>query len=283
MHNEFITFNGQIRIPKISAKELDYETASGFMPDLIKFIPEFLQNYLLLENRIPPSDQHYLQFTKRITGRALSFSNIFKIDMKFGGDTSNVIEKGNSNFYPSYTTDRIYYKSRLIPEFSHAENKLSTQKIDPIRLKDQNLIESDQHLHTFAMFDELDSKDISKEMCSKIDIDLFKISPSLYPFIVYDYFTACFSTIYPSEKELKKSVKIFEPLFLYLYDTLLDIDSILSRKELIETFNEELYIDNNKFKITDDFFDTIQKYFSRFTLCRDDDLALKGWWKFNIK
>jgi len=54
IQNEFINFNGNISVPRISVNELDYATAAGIVERLTGYIPEFLQGHDLLENRMPP-------------------------------------------------------------------------------------------------------------------------------------------------------------------------------------------------------------------------------------
>lgn len=276
IHNEFIILNNKINIPKISVKELDYKNSIPIIKNIIQYIPEFLYGHTILRKRKPASEQHSLHFIKKFSGKLLNFTHIFKIDLKFSGDPTNIIEKGNTEFYPSFITDRIYYKSRLIPENVVGS---PTSDFTPIRLKSFETVESDQYFHTFAIFDELNTIDISKEFNEKFDSEIFSISPTVYPFIVYDYFTSCFNVTYPTNNEIKKAIEIFEPIFIYLYKQYKNINDLSSLDKLVEIFNKELIISNDSLTLNPDFLIQLKNYFSQFNLFRNDELLLKGWQK----
>ncbi len=278
--NEFITFNGTIKIPRLPVKELDYDLAVDIIKDLIKYLPDFFYDHSILEKRKPPSEQHSLHFVQLISGKHIYFIHIFKIHLKFSGDTSNIIEQGNSDYYPSYTTNRIYYKSKLIPENSILRHGKNIIDFTPIRLKDSASIESDRNFFTSTVFDEMDTKSITIELNKLIDSDLFKISPKLYPYISFDYFTAAFNILYPDQEEIRKGLDIFEPLFIYIYSNYLSYSKIITEKDIIEKFGNELDLKNNKVFLKDQFLDKLKSYFGRYSLYRDDDMILKGWRKF---
>jgi len=205
-------------------------------------------------------------------------SFILRIDFKFSGDSSNVIDKGDSNHYPSYITDRVYYKSRLIPVNEETKGQ---NYFNPIRIREADYIESDKSSYlTSTIFEELDHNKISKELCGVFGREIFNISTELYPFIAYDYFTACFNVIYPNNNELKQAVEIFEPLFFLLYSKYIDVSVIADYDIITDIFIKELNISDKELLLSDDFNEKIMNYFKRFSLHRDDELTLKGWWKF---
>jgi len=282
IHNEFYRFNGTFIIPAIPVKGLDPDQSYSITSSLIKYIPEFLKDHIWLEKSRPLTEVHSLQYVKRINGRLCSFIHMLSLDLKFSGDTSSVIEKGNSDLYPSYTSDRIYYKSRLVPELKSAEGA-DPAGFQPLRIFDKTSIESDGFFHSFAMFEELNTGEISRNLCNAVESDVFNVSLNLYPFIAYDFFTACLNIIDPVPDELEKGVELFEPLFLFLYSKFKKIDDQFSGEIINELFSDELRIKNSEIHIRDEFFDKLRAYFSRFSLLRDDDLALKGWWEFNIE
>lgn len=274
--NEFITLNGTIQIPMISVKELDYGTAREIIPLLVNHIPEFLNGHHLLEKRKPASEQHSLHFVRCLDGRLLKFVHILKIDLMFGGDSSTVTEKGNTDLYPAFATNRLYYKSKLIPVLPHASLE-SGYDFEPLRLKDFNRIQSDNYFHTYAIFDDLNTREISKELCKCLPSDAFTISLDLYPFITYDYFTACLNVLYPDNDEIMKAVDLFEPLFGFLYSQYKNIESLLDSDQLEIHYGEELEKHEYSISLKKNFQEKIKNYFHRYSLFRDEEMMVKGW------
>ncbi|MCP4131587.1 MAG: hypothetical protein GY754_11465 [bacterium] len=278
IHNEFITLDGRISIPKIPAVELDYDLSVDMVRNLAAYIPQFLCGYQLLENRRPAADQHSLHFIKKYPGKHLGFTHMFKIDLKFSGDSSNIIKKGDSDHYPSYNTDRIYYKSRLIPELNPGTSE--EPGFTEIRIKEAVQVESDQYFHTFAIFEELNVGEISQDLSSRLGADIFPISLKLYPFIAYDHFTACLNILYPDQSEVQLGVDIFEPVFFFLYSKFKEYTAIVDDETLDNRFYNELKIENGNLFFTEEFMEKLKDYFDRFNLDRDEELILKGWWRF---
>ncbi len=279
--NEFIMINGAIRVPKISVKELDYTTAAPIVEDISGYIPEFLAGHELLVDRRPAAEQHSLHFVRTVRGRAFEYIHMFKLYLKFEGDSRNIIEKGDTSNYPSYSTNRLYYKSRLIPVSSVTREN---GKIDfkPIRMIAPDAVSSDQKLFTSAIFDELDRKELTRDIHKKLGLDIFNISTEIYPFVVFDYFTACFSVLYPSPDEIEKAVEIFEPLFIMAYDKYSGIQKLKNYEEIKKIYQDRLYfVDESFVKIK--FLDDLKSYFQRWSQYRDDDLTLKGWWKIVVE
>lgn len=278
--NEFIMINGRVRIPRIPVKEVDYDTAVPIIEEAVKYIPEFLSGHDILVDRKPAAEQHCLHFVKSVKGKAFDYIHIFKLFLKFEGDSRNIIEKGDTSNYPSYSTDRFYYKSRLIPVSSVTRDK---EKIDfkPIRIITSNVVNSDQKLFTSAVFDELDRKELTRDIHEKLSLEVFNFSTEIYPFIVFDYFTACFNILYPSPEEIEKAVQIFEPLFITVCDKYSGIKTFKNYEEIKNLYQDQLYfIDESFVKIK--FLDELKSYFKRWALYRDDELTLKGWWRFVI-
>ncbi len=279
--NEFITFHGTIHVPRISVNELDYGTAGELLPQLLQYIPEFLYGHTLLEKRKPAAEQHSLHFVRGLDGRLLKFVHIFKIDLMFGGDSSTVTEKGDTGYYPAYTTNRIYYKSKIIPVLTLTHEDQGAD-FEPLRLKDFNRIESDHYFHTYAIFDDLNAREISKEFCRSMPSDTFSISLDLYPFIAYDYFTACLNVLYPDNTEITAAVGLFEPVFLYLYSQYKNIGAILDPDLLNASYKEELEGHENIIHLKPEFQRKIKKYFHRVDQYHDEEMMVKGWRRFEI-
>lgn len=277
--NEFININSKLTIPRISVNELDYNLGLKIIEDIVDIIPEFLYGHNLLEHRKPASEEHNLHFIKQVKGRIIDFIHIFKIDFKFGGDSINIIEKGDSNNYPSYSTDRLYYKSRLIPIAKNANNQFD---FEPIRLIVSNYIESDKLFFTSTIFDEVNKSVITEEIERKINLNVFNISQKLYPFIAYDYFTACFNVLWPGINQINESAEIFEPVFIVLYSKYNNINNLTSIEELNKLFIDSIIVDNLNLKISDLFVEKLHEYFKKYSIYRDDELMLKSWWRIDI-
>ncbi len=276
--NEFITFQGRMTIPKIPVKELDYETALEIVRDVVRYFPEFFRDHMLLEKRKPAADVHGLHFIKPLKGRLIDFTHFLKLDTRFGGDSSNVIEKGDTTMYPSYSTNRIYYKSRLVPCAEHCGTDFT-----PLRLFESQQVESDQYFHTFAIFDDVNSRKITKEMLERLGMDdVFTVSRELYPFPVYDFFTACFNVPCPTEEHLKRALELFEPLFIIFFSRYRPLKDLAEEGAISSIFPGEIRITDGSAFPTPEYAGRLRDYFSGYSLIRDDELALKGWWKMEI-
>jgi hypothetical protein len=275
--NEFITFPGRIVIPRIPVKELPYDASVSIVENIRKYFPEFLIGHALLEQRRPATDLHSLQFVRPLQGRLLRFTHFWKIDLRFGGDSSNVVEKGDTVNYPSYNTNRIYYKSRLVPSTDAAPGELS-----PLKLIDALQVDSDMRRRTFAMFDELGSREMTKELLERLALDIFSTSKELYPFVVFDFFTACFSVVNPLPDEIETALELFEPMFIILHALYRDTGDLAPREKIESAFSGTLAFTDGRPSAAPEYIARLRDHFRRYKISRDDDLALKGWWQMEI-
>ncbi len=282
IQNEFINFDGSIIVPRISVNELDYATGADILERLADRIPEFLIGHDLLENRMPPSDQHALHFVGPLRGALLNFIHIFKIDFLFGGSSVAVIEKGSTNFYPSYATDRIYYKSRILPASGIATDGSEITGFEPLRLRDSQQVHAEHYFHAYAMFEELNSKELSQELCKTIGQELFRVPLDLYQFIAYDYFTACMNVPYPTPGELAAALELFEPVFIFLYSGYKRLDGLAEPAAIIEKFGDKLSVSGDKVLLKPEFISRLRAYFNRFSLYQNEEMMLKGWRRMDI-
>ena len=273
IYNEFIFIKGTIEIPKIPVKELNVADSGEILRSIIPFIPEFLVRHKIPLKRIPPADQHFLHFTRVFHGRLINFRHIFKIDLKFSGNPDGIIEKGNTSFYPSYRTDRIYYKSRLIPE------KASSDTFSPLRLAERRDFVSDDNLFTSTFFEDINRSELSLEICEKLPMEIFAVSPKLYPFLVYDYFTACLNVLSPTEKNIHDAILIFEPLFFFIYSRFKDINELTTIEEIHKNFDDCFEPDTTELVLTESFIKKLKGYFSNPILVQNEEMAIKGWRK----
>ena len=272
--NEFIFIDGIMEIPKISVQELNVTDSEEILSLIVSFIPEFLIHHRIPKKRIPPADQHSLHFTRVFQGRLINFRHLFKIDLKFSGNTEGIIEKGNSSFYPSYRTDRIYYKSRLIPE------KAATDTFSPLRLVDQRGFVADDNFFTSTLFEDVNRNKLSLEICEKLPAEIFSISPKIYSFLAYDYFTACLNVLWPVEKNIHEAISIFEPLFFFIYSRFKNINELVNTEKVSETFDGCFESDTAELVLSKIFTEKLKKYFSRLILVQDEEMAIKRWRKF---
>ena len=277
IYNEFIFINGTIEIPKIPVQELNVADSGKILRAIIPFIPEFLVHHKIPLKRIPPADQHFLHFTRVFQGRLINFRHLFKIDLKFSGNPDGIIAKGNSSFYPSYRTDRIYYKSRLIPE------KASSDTFSPLRLVKQSDFVSDENFFISTLFEDINRNKLSLEICEKLPAEIFAVSPKLYPFLVYDYFTACLNVLLPTEKNIHDAILIFEPLFFFIYSRFKDISELTTMEEIHKNFGDCFNPDTTELVLSEIFIEKLKKYFSGLVLVQTEEMAIKRWRKFESK
>lgn len=276
IHNEFMAFDGTVDIPRLPVSEIDAAASRVILERLSPFIGSILSGHIVLEKPNPPSEQHSIHLVKKFQGRLLPFCHMMKLDMKFSGDPAGIIERGNSDFYPSYRTDRVYYKSRMIPLSSWTDDG----RFLPLRIHDTAGVESDLYFHTYAMFDDINRKELTDELCEIAGNDLFPLSTTLYPFLVFDYFTACLNIPEPVEEELEMALDLFEPLFLYIFAAQKDVTQIASAESIASIFPDRLLIRDGSLVLSEKFRLDLKSYFGRKKLVRDDTLALRGWWKF---
>ena len=76
--------------------------------------------------------------------------------------------------------------------------------------------------------------------------------------------------------------EIFEPIFFVVYSKYNDISNLVQIEEIKDKFSGILQMDENKIMFHDNFVDIMKGYFNRFSLKRDDELILKGWWEIVI-
>ena len=112
---EFFLLKDEIHIPKIPVTELDYRTGYIIAEYLIDILPEYIFKHNLLVKRKPVSEQYSLQFIKTVPGRIIDFIHIIRFDFKLTGVYGKIKNKGDNRTFPEYKTNRIKYKSRLVP------------------------------------------------------------------------------------------------------------------------------------------------------------------------
>ncbi len=277
--NEFILLNGRIGIPRLPVKEIDPELAAGVLADIARFIPEYLGGRRFISGPVSAAHQHSLQFARRIEGALVDFVHLFRIDLRYGGGADEIIEKGGTDYYPAYHTDRVYFKSRLVPVL---KGEASDADFSPVRLVDSTYTDSDQYFHTFAIFDDTSHREATMEIHRRMDMaDMFPVSAALYPLVEFDHFTACLNVPDPKPAEIERAARLFEPLFLFIFARYRPLYDRFPR-EKIETAFPEFIFSTECVEFGEDARVGLRRYFGRYSFFRDDALALKGWWRIDI-
>ncbi len=270
---EVIYLKNEMPVPSIPVGELDYSAGADITKNLIAVIPEYLFEHGLLEKRKPAAEQHSLQFIKLIPGRLVDFIHILRFDFKLSGGHGAISGKGNNLTFPPYNTDKIRYKSRLVPVVKGS----SPYSLDSLKLKSELRVDKDEIKinPTSVIFDEYSNTEISIDFSVKAGSDIYPIPPKLYQFISYDYFTACMNIPDPTVLKLGRAAEIFEPLFFFLYfqyrEGLHEIE-----KNQLSVWSE--YLDINEYSVSPGTLlkESLRDFFSYYTLYRDDELMLKG-------
>ena len=269
--SEFFYLKDEITVPSIPVGELDYVTGVELTEKIIELIPEFLYRHTLLVKRKPQSEQHALHFIKMIPGKLVDFAHILRLDFKLSGGYGRITGKGDSLTFPSYRTDRIKYKSRLVPLLKESNPSL----VDSVRIKSQLKIENSEKRITSVYFDEFSSSEISIDFSTKAGGDIYSIPVKIYQFISYDYFTACMNIPDPTDLKLETAAAIFEPLFFYLFYRYRDESDAINDKRLA-VWGEFLEVTGSGIEQKLILREKLKNFFSQYTLYRDDDMMLKG-------
>lgn len=268
---EFYSLKSELLIPAIPVGELDYTTGTAITENLISVIPEYLAGHSLLEKRKPSSEQHSLHFIKEIRGDLIDFVHVLRFDFKLTGGHGAISGKGDNQTFPAYSTDRIRYKSRLVPVARGSDPFM----IESVRLKSQLKVSSEWKRITSVIFDEFSTTEISIDFSVKAGKDIYLIPPKIYQFIPYDYFTACMNIPDPSADKLDAAAEIFEPLFFYLYFLYRDGDHEILENDLAAC-GEYLECSESGVLQRPLLQKNLKDYFASYSLFRDDEMMLNG-------
>lgn len=273
---EFFYLKKPVVIPSIPVSSIGHNDAFEIVKILEKIIPGFLSGHQYMEKRNPASEEHSIHFVSLESGRLIDFIHILRLDFKFSAHSGTIIKSGDSATFPSYSTERIYFKSRLVP----VSRGSSMNNFDFIKLKASVRVEAadaNKRLFTSVLFDDFSSREISIELSRKAG-DIFRIPVTIYPMVVYDYFTACLNVPDPALNKITEAVLMFEPLFLYLFSDVsgmgntLVADGVNAWPECLENSGEGLALKPG-------YAEKLREFFSCYSLFADDDLMLKGWKK----
>jgi hypothetical protein len=267
--NLFLKLKGELTVPGISVKRLDYKTAVSLFEEVVKYAPHYFYAHNFMEKRKPAAEEHSLQFCRKFEGVIADFVHVIRINFRYTPGSGSIILHGNSDTYPSYQTDRLFYKSRLVP----VKKGSIPEEVESLKIKDFEAQEADNRLFTSVVFDEGTSAIMSAELSRIAGQRLFPVPVGIYPFVVYDYFTACLALPDPLSDVIERGAEIYEPLFFYIYLKYRNTQETLSAAEV---FPGSLRAEKGTLSLTGDYTDKLKNFFSRYSIYTDDALMLKG-------
>jgi len=273
---EFFSLKEHVFIPAIPVSSIGHNNALEIIRTIAQVIPGFLAGHAYMEKRNPASEEHSIHMISPVKGKIVDFVHMLRLDFKFSTHSGTIVKPGGSATFPSYNTDRIYFRSRLVP----VSKGSATADPDFIRLKGSVRVEAeDSHkrLFTSVLFDDFSSREISIELSRKAG-DIFKIPVPIYPMVVYDYFTSCLNVPDPTHNRIEEAAMVFEPLFIYLYSDVSGSGHALVQEGL-DIWSDCLEIKSGSIVMRPAYLEKLEKYFSCYSLYADDELMLKGWKK----
>ena len=274
--NEFYKFESSIEIPRISVNGMSRDQKIVLSERICGILPEFLDNYSVIFDPKPAAETLYIHFAKKYKGRKLDFIHLFKIDFKFSGNPDSMIEKGDNFHYPSYRTDRFYYKSYLLPVYS-SDDDISEFKTIPLFKEVSHKSES-EGFFTYALFDDVDIELYDKIIADSLGDFTFPVPQGIFRFIRYAYFTAAFAVLDPFAHKLKEAVDFFEIIFIRLMK-----DNEVDFEFDSDNFSESLISKDGKMYFTESFISKFNEYIGRYSLVTgEDNLLLNSWKKIEI-
>ena len=214
----------------------------------------------------------FIHFAKKYKGRFFDFIHLFKIDFKFSGNPDSMIEKGDNFNYPSYRTDRFYYKSYLLPVYP-SDDDISEFKTIPL-FKEVSHKSQDEGFFTYALFDDIDIEVYDKIIADSLGEFTFLIPQGIFRFLRYAYFTAAFTVLDPFDYKIKEAVDLFEVIFVRLVQ-----DNDVDVKYDSDIFSESLVIKDGKMFFAESFINKFNGYISKYSLVTNEDYLLLNSWK----
>jgi len=264
---EFWSLRKVFEIPEIGVKTLSYDMAGSFSEGLIEELGAFLVDHQFMEKRRPASEEHSLHFVRGFTGKVIDLVHIIRLDFRFTPDSGKMVSKGSTVAYPAYETDRVFFKSRIVPVVRGSE----FSDIEAVRLSGSSTVEADGRLFTSVVFDEGGFRKKSLEYVNVLGKEFFKVSVNIYQPLCFDYFTLCLNVPVPTISVIEKSLKLFEPLFLY-YCSIYGMDEA----GLSDQFKDVLIHDGGVLNFTPEFREELHRFFKSYDLVADNEMVLQG-------
>ena len=260
-------------------KKVDADVIAETVARLADSIPDYFRGHTFLEQPRPQSETHHLHFVRHIKGVSLEFIHMFKLDFRFASDMGTNYRDGTADFYPSYTTDKIHFKSMLIPVESVEYKDGIVCDFVPVRIQRDENIETDHNFFVHTLFDDFDPTEINEKIYEAIDADTFPFSRNIYRFIEYAYFTAVLNIPDPCSADIEKAAALFEVMFCRIKSVMGGNKNVCSD---VAAHKEDMVWDNGLVVISDSFRKKAQDYFKKYSIYQDDELAMKRWRRIDV-
>lgn len=283
--NEFFALNKSLLIDSIPVTGLTTKEQQTIVEELTNIIPEFLVDHYFLLKPKPASDSLSLFFIKPLKGEVYNFLHYLKLDFSYRGEFSHTIKKGDTEHYPSYETNDLFFKSKIFPVLDVSIQKdYIADNFEPLRIFSREKVKSDQYFHTVSIFDEVQSNEMTKLILEKINIDAFSISTNVYSFFEYFFFSASMNVINPTKDQLVEAINLFEPVFIKIMSSGNSENLDADLKNKIEKLKTSLILTDNKIiNFTEEFKEKLKNYFSQYSIYTDNDLTIKRWKRIDFK
>jgi hypothetical protein len=278
--NEVLSLGVQIEIPRISVKAIDRISIAPVVEAIMCAVPGYFRGHTILESPYPAAETHHLHFVRQIQGVRQSFIHMFKLDFRFASDMGTNHRDGTADFYPSYSTDRVLYKSVLIPVDSVERNDEGITSFVPSRISMKESVDSDKFKFAHTIFDEFDPTEFNERIYEHLDADLFPASHRIYPFIEYGFFSIMMRIPDPETSVIDEAVRIFEPLYSRLHCV---FSGMTPDYAAVSAYSDELLLHDGLVIESDSFRKKIKDFFSRYSFYQNDELALKRWRRLDVK
>jgi len=274
---EFFYLNATVKIPAIAVSSIDHEQSLEVLNKISASLSPFLAGHEYLEEKNPGYEEHSIHLGSLFRGRILDFIHMLRLDFKFSSHSGTIIRPGDTATYPSYETEMIYFKSSLVP----VRKGGSPSAFQSIRLNESVTVaaeDSSKRLYTSVLFDDFSNREISIDLSRRTGCS-FSIPVTIFPMIMYEYFTACLSIPDPVPSRIEKALSVFEPLFIFLYSIMVGNATELPPEGL----EEFLKVKGDKILMSPALMKDLNDYFSSYSTSADDELMLKGWKKINCR
>ena len=278
--NEVLSLGSLIEIPRISVKAVDRTSIAPVVDAIMKAVPGYFRGHTVLENPYPAAETHHLHFVRQIQGVRQSFIHMFKLDFRFASDMGTNHRDGTADFYPSYSTDRVLYKSVLIPVDSVERNDEGITSFVPSRISMKESVDADRFKFAHTIFDEFDPTEFNERIYEHLDAELFPVSHRIYPFIEYGFFTIMMRIPDPEMSVVDEAVRIFEPLYSRLHCV---FSGETPEYDAVSAYSGELLLRDGLIVESDSFRKKTKDFFSRYSFFQNDELALKRWRRLDVK
>ncbi|MGL4370413.1 MAG: hypothetical protein ACRCUT_12200 [Spirochaetota bacterium] len=275
--NELFDLPAPAEVPRISVKEIDRLSSAAVVSDIISVVPSYFRGHTLLPQPRPQSEVHHLHFVMPVKGRAMQFIHMFKLDFRFSSDMGRNYRDGTADFYPSYTTDRVRYKSCLIPVESVEMENGAVVDFIPKKIFEDEKIEGDRFLFAHTLVDDFDPSEIHDRIYAAVDADIFPFSRKIYSFLEYGYFSLTMKIPDPLPELISQGAEIFEPLFFKVQSAFSGDNAAVAAGS-----GGDLVLCDGLPVLSDEYKKKAQKYFSHYSLFQNDELALKRWRRLDV-